>query len=71
MFEAGEARWEMDDAAYNTLFASESYEHLRFVFQEYEDITGRTLTEAIESETSGSMRKSLLTIGLFTFMLFS
>lgn len=59
----------MDDAAYNTLFASESYEHLRFVFQEYEDITGRTLSEAIEAETSGTMKRSLLTIGMCIFSL--
>ncbi|XP_055941858.1 annexin A13-like [Argiope bruennichi] len=62
LFEAGEAQWETDEAAFNTLFAFESYEHLRFVFQEYEDITGRTLSEAIESETSGYMKKALLTI---------
>ncbi|KFM74515.1 Annexin A13, partial [Stegodyphus mimosarum] len=40
LFEAGEAQWGTDEAAFNTLFAYESYEHLRFVFQEYEDITG-------------------------------
>ncbi|XP_054706475.1 annexin A13-like [Uloborus diversus] len=62
LFEAGEANWATDDAAYNTLFATESYEHLRFVFQEYEDITGRTLSEAIESETSGHLKRALLTI---------
>ncbi|XP_042902910.1 annexin A13-like [Parasteatoda tepidariorum] len=62
LFEAGEAEWETDEAAFNTLFAFESYEHLRFVFQEYEDITGRTLSEAIEAETTGYMKKALLTI---------
>ncbi|KAG8189165.1 hypothetical protein JTE90_018457 [Oedothorax gibbosus] len=62
LFEAGEAQWETDEAAFNTLFAFESYEHLRFVFQEYEDITGRTLAEAIETETSGILKKALLTI---------
>ncbi|GFT50726.1 annexin A13 [Nephila pilipes] len=62
LFEAGEAQWETEEAAFNTLFAFESYEHLRFVFQEYEDITGRTLSEAIESETSGYLKRALLTI---------
>lgn len=62
LFEAGEAQWDAEEAAFNTLFAFESYEHLRFVFQEYEDITGRSLFEAIELETTGDLKKALLTL---------
>ncbi|XP_054281518.1 annexin B10-like [Macrosteles quadrilineatus] len=59
---AGEAKWGTDEAVFNKILTHESHEQLRLVFEEYKNITGRTIKQALQSELSGSLLEAMLTV---------
>ncbi|XP_077528220.1 annexin A13-like [Haemaphysalis longicornis] len=59
---AGVNTWSTDGSLFNQILASQSYEQLRLVFQEYNNITGRPVVQAIESEMTGNVRTAYLAI---------
>ncbi|XP_077999608.1 annexin A13-like [Glandiceps talaboti] len=64
LYDAGEGVWGTDVPVFITIFSSRSFKHLRAVFNEYDKLSNRNITEAIESEhlLYGNLGKTLTTI---------
>ena len=45
------------------IFATESFPHLRLVFQEYHKLTGHDIESAIKREMSTSIQRAFLAVG--------
>lgn len=44
--------------------AHESFAQLKLVFEEYKNISGRTIEQALQDEISGELLEALLAIGM-------
>uniref|UniRef100_A0A8C5MWU4 Annexin n=1 Tax=Leptobrachium leishanense TaxID=445787 RepID=A0A8C5MWU4_9ANUR len=62
LYEAGEARWGTDESQFNVILATRNYMQLRATFKAYEILHGKSLEDAIKSETSGDLKKAYSTI---------
>lgn len=62
LYDAGEGRWGTDELAFNEVLAQRSHKQLRATFQAYQVLIGKDIEEAIESETSGNLKKAYLTL---------
>ncbi|XP_077552443.1 annexin A6-like [Haemaphysalis longicornis] len=60
--QAGVNTWNAGGSVFNQILASQSYEQLRLVFQEYNNLAGRSVVQAIESEMTGNHRAAYLAI---------
>lgn len=65
LYEAGEAKWGTDESKFNQILAAQSYDQLRLVFQEYSNLSKKTIEQAIKSEMSGDLEKGMLAIAKF------
>jgi len=63
LFQAGEKKLGTDESKFNQILCSQSYEQLRLVFQEYQNIAHKSLEQSIKSEMSGDLEKGMLAIG--------
>ncbi|KAJ8318650.1 hypothetical protein KUTeg_003741 [Tegillarca granosa] len=48
LYEAGEKRWGTDESAFNAILASQSFEQLRAVFDQYKTVSGKDIESAIK-----------------------
>jgi hypothetical protein len=64
LYDAGERRLGTNEVVFNRIFASESYAHLRLVFDEYYKLTRHQIEHAIKSEMSTSVERAFLTVGM-------
>ncbi|WAQ96376.1 ANXA7-like protein [Mya arenaria] len=55
LHQAGEKRWGTDESSFNAIFASQSFEQLRAVFDAYTRVAGRDIEQAVKSEMSGNL----------------
>ncbi|XP_050579418.1 annexin B11-like isoform X2 [Bombus affinis] len=62
LLRAGELRFGTDESTFNAVLVQRNVLQLKQVFQEYENITGHTIEDAIENEFSGDIKKGLLAI---------
>lgn len=62
LYEAGEKRWGTDESAFNAILASQSFEQLRAVFDQYKTVSGKDIESAIKSEMSGDLCTGMLAI---------
>ncbi|KAI3778744.1 hypothetical protein L2E82_08127 [Cichorium intybus] len=62
LFKAGEKRIGTDEKTFRMIFCSRSRAHLAAVSSAYHSTYGRTLKEAVKSETSGNFEHALVTI---------
>lgn len=62
IYQAGEKRMGTDESKFNQILCSQSYEQLKLVFEEYRNVSSKTIEQAIKSEMSGDLEKGMLTI---------
>lgn len=62
LYDAGEAKWGTDEEVFNRILAHESFAQLRQIFEEYKNISGRTIEQAIKAEIGGEMKEALSAI---------
>lgn len=62
LFAAGEGKLGTDEEVFNRVLSHGSFAHLRYVFNEYKSLSGRTIEQAVKDEMSGDLRESILTI---------
>lgn len=62
LYEAGAKRMGTDEVMFNRIFAVESFEHLKTVCDEYRNLTGKDIEQAIKSEMSGSVESAFLAV---------
>ncbi|XP_037046645.1 annexin B10-like [Bradysia coprophila] len=62
LFAAGEGKLGTDEEVFNRVLSHGSFAHLRYVFTEYKNLSGRTIEQAVNDEMSGDLRDAILTI---------
>lgn len=62
LWAAGEAKLGTDEAVFNGIMAHGSFEHLRLVFEEYKQVSGQTIEQAIDNEVDGELKAALMAI---------
>ncbi|XP_033209965.1 annexin B9-like [Belonocnema kinseyi] len=62
LLQAGELRFGTDESTFNAILVQRNIAQLNEIFQEYANITGHGIDEAIENEFSGDIKKGLLSI---------
>lgn len=59
----GEGKLGTNEEVFNKIMAHESYEQLRLVFEEYKNVSGRTLEQAIKDELGGPLHDAMMAVG--------
>ncbi|GBP85379.1 Annexin B10, partial [Eumeta japonica] len=62
LYDAGEAKWGTDEEIFNKILAHDSFAQLRLVFEEYKNISGHTIEQAIKAELDGELKEALSAI---------
>jgi len=62
LIEAGEGCWGTDESRFNVVLASRSLDQLCLTFDKYEELSGKTVEEAIKGEMSGDIETGMLAI---------
>lgn len=62
LYSAGEAKLGTDEEVFNRIFAHSSFAQLRLVFEEYKELTGMTLEQAIKHEMDDSLHDAMIAI---------
>jgi annexin A7/11 len=61
----GELKVGTDEEVFNRIMAHESFPQLRLIFEEYKNVSGRTIEQALEAELSGELLEAMLAVGEF------
>lgn len=62
LYKAGERRLGTDESCFNQVLASNNFNQLRLVFDEYQKVTNHSIEKAIESEFSGDVKEGFLAV---------
>lgn len=62
MYKAGEQRLGTDESKFISILASQNFNQLRVVFDEYFKISKKTIQDSIKSEFSGDIKTALIAI---------
>jgi len=62
LYQAGEKVLGTDESKFNQILCSQSYEQLRLVFQEYQNIAHKSLEQSIKGEMSGDLENGMVVI---------
>lgn len=62
LFDAGAGTMGTDEEVFNRIFSHCSFAQLRLIFEEYKNLTGKTIEQAVKSEMNGDLLAGLLAI---------
>ncbi|XP_044737114.1 annexin B10 isoform X2 [Chrysoperla carnea] len=62
LYNAGEAKWGTDEEIFNKILAHESFAQLKLVFEQYKEVSGNTMEQAIKHELDGELKEAMLAI---------
>lgn len=62
LYAAGEAKLGTDEQVFNRIMSHESFAQLRLIFEEYKQLSGMTLEQAIKHEMSGELHEAMMAI---------
>ncbi|XP_065364914.1 annexin B10-like [Calliphora vicina] len=62
LYNAGEAKLGTDEEVFNRIMAHGSFAQLRLVFEEYKNVAGQTIEQAIKHEMSGELHEAMMAI---------
>ncbi|XP_075156367.1 annexin B10-like [Haematobia irritans] len=62
LYNAGEAKLGTDEEVFNRIMAHGSFAQLRLVFDEYKQLSGQTIEQAIKHEMSGELHEAMMAI---------
>ena len=62
LYAAGEAKLGTDEEAFNRIFAHDSFAQLRIVFEEYKQLSGQTIEQAVKHEIGGELKEAIMAI---------
>jgi len=62
LYNAGEAKLGTDEEVFNRVMSHGSFAQLRLVFEEYKQLTGETIEQAIKHEMSGELQEAMMAI---------
>lgn len=68
LYSAGEGKLGTDEAIFNKILAHENFQQLRRVFEEYKEVSGNTIEQALKHELDGELLEAMLAIGRFIFI---
>jgi len=76
LYDAGEGKFFTDKSKFTEILATRSYPQIRRIFEEYQKISKKNLTDAVEKELTGWTKEGMRGIGtdfssLISFFLFS
>lgn len=63
LYAAGESKLGTDEEVFNRIMAHGSFEQLRLVFEEYKQLSGQSIEQAIKHEMSGELAEAMQAIG--------
>ncbi|XP_037921051.1 annexin B10 isoform X2 [Hermetia illucens] len=62
LYAAGEAKLGTDEEVFNRVMAHASFAQLRLVFEEYKNLSGMTIEQAIKHEMSGELHNAMMAV---------
>uniref|UniRef100_A0A1A9WXX8 Annexin n=1 Tax=Glossina brevipalpis TaxID=37001 RepID=A0A1A9WXX8_9MUSC len=62
LYNAGEAKLGTDEEVFNRILAHSSFAQLRLIFEEYKQLSGQTIEQAIKHEMSGELHDAMMAI---------
>ncbi|XP_065363533.1 annexin B10 [Calliphora vicina] len=62
LYAAGEAKLGTDEEVFNRIMAHDSFDQLRLVFDEYKQLSGQTIEQAIKHEMDGELHDAMMAL---------
>ena len=59
LFEAGEGKWGTDEEVFYKILAHASFDQLKLIFDEYKNLSGMTIEQALKHELSGELLEAM------------
>lgn len=63
LYAAGEAKLGTDEEVFNRIMAHASFPQLRLIFEEYKELSGQTIEQAIKHEMADELHDAMMAIG--------
>lgn len=63
LYNAGEGQLGTEESTFSKILAHENFNQLRQIFEEYKEVSGNTIEQALRHEIDGDYLKALITIG--------
>lgn len=65
LYAAGEAKLGTDEEVFNRILSHGSFAQLRLVFEEYKNLSGQTIEQAVNHEIGGELKEAIMAISKF------
>lgn len=62
LYAAGEAKLGTDEEVFNRVLSHSSFAQLRLVFEEYKNLSGQTIEQAVNHEIGGELKEAIMAI---------